>query len=161
MPAGAHRTNLSRYSQSSRKFVPPNLRCLARPRSLGAECKPFVSRPFLVKLSTDKWDSLLCARNIVLQTPHRFETTVRRSSMADFRRASLEFAKLAKVFAQFQPTNNRHQLCCFQSLGGHRLHLSQYMFIEPDLVALFISRFAGKEHSIDIRSASSFGICRG
>ncbi len=50
-----------------------------------------------MKLSTDKWDSLLCARNIVLQTPHRFETSARRSSMADFRRASLEFEKLAKV----------------------------------------------------------------
>lgn len=53
-------------------------------------------RPFLVRLSTDKWDSLLCARNIVLQTPHRFEAA-RRSSMADFRRASLEFDQLAKV----------------------------------------------------------------
>lgn len=50
-----------------------------------------------MKLSTDKWDSLLCARNIVLQTPHRFEAAARRSSMADFRRASLEFEQLAKV----------------------------------------------------------------
>eukprot|EP00903_Cladosiphon_okamuranus_P018620 g17140.t1 len=52
-------------------------------------------RPFLVKLSTDKWDNLLCARNIVLQTPHRFEEP-RKPSMADFRRASLEFELLAK-----------------------------------------------------------------
>ncbi|CAM9854239.1 unnamed protein product, partial [Hapterophycus canaliculatus] len=52
-------------------------------------------RPFLVRLSTDKWNSLLCARNIVLQTPHRFGAG-RRSSMADFRRASLEFEQLAK-----------------------------------------------------------------
>ncbi|CAM9715689.1 unnamed protein product, partial [Pylaiella littoralis] len=57
---------------------------------------PIHSRPFLARLSTDKWDSLLCARNIVLQTPHRFETAARRSSMADFRRASLQFEQLAK-----------------------------------------------------------------
>ncbi|CAM9449508.1 unnamed protein product [Ectocarpus sp. 4 AP-2014] len=53
-------------------------------------------RPFLVKLSTDKWETLLCPRNIVLQTPHRFQGSTRRSSMADFRRASLEFEQLAK-----------------------------------------------------------------
>ena len=58
-------------------------------------------RPFLVKLSTDKWDSLLCARNIVLQTPHRFEEAARKPSMADFRRASLEFELLAKVNGGF------------------------------------------------------------
>lgn len=58
-------------------------------------------RPFLVKLSTDKWDSLLCARNIVLQTPHRFEEAARKPSMADFRRASLEFELLAKVNSGF------------------------------------------------------------
>lgn len=55
------------------------------------------SRPFLAKLSTDKWSSLLCARNIVLQTPHRFEAAARKTSMADFRRASIEFDLLAKV----------------------------------------------------------------
>eukprot|EP00752_Nemacystus_decipiens_P002760 g2578.t1 len=53
-------------------------------------------RPFLAKLSTDKWDSLLCARNIVLQTPHRFEEAARKPSLADFRRTSLEFKLLAK-----------------------------------------------------------------
>eukprot|EP00904_Undaria_pinnatifida_P002500 jgi/Undpi1/12250/HiC_scaffold_5.g01926.m1 len=53
-------------------------------------------RPFLAKLSTDSWDTLLCVRNIVLQTPHRFETAAPRASMDDFRRASIEFGKLAK-----------------------------------------------------------------
>lgn len=54
-------------------------------------------RPFLASLSTDKWESLLCERNIVLQTPHRFEASRRRSSFADFTKTSLEFDKLAKV----------------------------------------------------------------
>ena len=54
-------------------------------------------RPFLAKLSTDTWDTLLCARNVVLQTPHRFETAAPRASMAEFRRASIEFGKLARV----------------------------------------------------------------
>ena len=50
-----------------------------------------------MKLSTDKWNSLLCERNIVLQTPHRFEQAAPKPSMADFRRTSLEFELLAKV----------------------------------------------------------------
>lgn len=54
-------------------------------------------RPFLAKLSTDTWDTLLCPRNVVLQTPHRFETAAPRASMAEFRRASIEFGKLARV----------------------------------------------------------------
>lgn len=58
------------------------------------------NRPFLARLSTDGWDTLVCERNIVLQTPHRFEASSRRrSSLADFTKASLEFDELAKVLS--------------------------------------------------------------